>query len=241
MPKKRATRKYFTLLELLLVVAILIMISGFIGINVRKAVHEQQFKAEIARIEDELKLAQDLMLLLRTDVHLKFTSKSKDHGIDYWMEAEGLPEHLSAQVQRPRKPLRAVHSIEFHDELPGWEQENAIDLKFLSGGSLMSRGIMRLTDSPTGEKQDGTLERYICFPGYPSPLHSTVNTGENPACKKDREKSIEESLTLFTKTEISDKSLKKEATPADDSKKQPEKISPQDRRSEPNKGLLKPQ
>ena len=61
-----------TLLEIMIVIAVIAIATGVIGLGVNKAVVNQQFQTELSILVDELRLAQNLMLILGTDVHLKF-------------------------------------------------------------------------------------------------------------------------------------------------------------------------
>ena len=100
-------RHFITLLELLIVIAILALVSGVIGVNIKKALLDQRFRMEVGMILDELRLAQDLMLILSTDVHVKFSQDKEKKGIKYWLELETeLPERLKKQILQKKDPVK---------------------------------------------------------------------------------------------------------------------------------------
>jgi hypothetical protein len=117
-----------------------------------------------------VQLAQDLMLVLNSDVHLKF--EKVEDGIRYWIELETeLPAGIQQEVMRPRKPLTTIHGLFFKDALDYKPVYGHIDLKFLSHGAVMSQGMMRLSTSEQEQNPPpNSLHTYICLPGYPYPI-----------------------------------------------------------------------
>ena len=63
----------FTLLEILLVLSLIALIAGLVGISVHKMYISQRFRNEVSLVVDQLRLAQDMMLILDTDVHVIFS------------------------------------------------------------------------------------------------------------------------------------------------------------------------
>ena len=78
-------RRYITFVEMMIVLTVMILTLGLIGLNINRLVVEQRFKSEAALVVDQLRLAQDLMLILNTDAIVKFR-KEPDGGIKSWIE-----------------------------------------------------------------------------------------------------------------------------------------------------------
>src|SRR4051812_5988961 len=66
----------FTLVEILIVFFILALSIGIIGINIHKAIVQQRFETEVALVLEELRFAQDLMLILDGNFKVKFEKES---------------------------------------------------------------------------------------------------------------------------------------------------------------------
>ena len=109
----------FTLVEILIVMTLLLVVGGAVTINVRKAVIEQQYKTEVELVVDTLRLAQDLMLIVGADMHLKMKPAEGDKGLEYWLEADGgIPENWKPTMKRAHRILTAVRTASFKDQRP---------------------------------------------------------------------------------------------------------------------------
>lgn len=184
------TKRHITLIEMLITISIIAIIAGAVGINIRRALVDQRFRSETAHVADTLRLAQDLTLILGTDTHVKF--KQGKQGIEYWMQVEnGLSKEGKKLLQRPPKTLKAIHSVFFHDERfpfsPG-----EVDIRFLSGGFVMSRGVLYLSTHENAQETSAE-RRAICLFGYPHPI--TVSTDADNACTKENDEAFVEQLT----------------------------------------------
>lgn len=154
-------------------ITILSIGSGIVAISINKALVDQRFRTEVGLIVDEMRLAQDLMLILGTDVHLNFSENDHGDGIKYWLELEtNLPENVQREVLRKKKFLKTVKGVFLADELVSEIKEKHIDVKFLSNGSVMSKGIMRLSTTDKESSPKDALQSYICLAGYPRPISS---------------------------------------------------------------------
>lgn len=165
-------KRYLTIFEMLLVIAILGVASSVIAINVNKALIGQRFQTEVGQVVSAIQLAQDLMLVVNSDVHLKFAKEGE--GIRYWLELDTqLPDGLRQAIMRTRKPLKTIHGVFFKDALVYKPMYGEIDLKFLSHGSVMSQGMLHLSTSQEEVNPPANaLHSYICLPGYPYPVGS---------------------------------------------------------------------
>lgn len=188
-----------TLLELLIVIGILALVSGAVAISINKALVDQRFRTEVSLIVDELRLAQDLMLILGTDVHVKFAVDKDKQGIDYWLELETLlPDNLQREIMRRKNQLRTIKGVFFEDELDDEVTEGQLNLQFFSNGAIMSKGIMRLATSDQDHPPEGTLENFICLAGYPRPIFSSDSEAMAEQFCFAEEEGFDERLTQDT-------------------------------------------
>jgi hypothetical protein len=156
-------RFYFTLLEMILVISLASLVAGAIGINIWNAKRKYNFDSEVSIVVNQLRLAQDLMLILDADLHLKFTQE-EGADITYRLESEKeLPWEWEQEIKRKHKPLRAIRSIVFNTK------EKVLDLPFLSGGSNMPQGLL-IFSSDSNLDSSKALKSYILFSGHPKPI-----------------------------------------------------------------------
>jgi type II secretory pathway pseudopilin PulG len=199
-------RLYLTLLELIMVLTILGIIAGFFGINIAKALKEQRFNTEVSLVLNQLRLAQDIMLIMNTNLTLTFKAHSTE-GIEYSLKtAVEMPKEMKfweKEIKRSHSFLKTIKQVNFDDQLDKdnpTDAENTISVKFLSGGDKMSYGIMRLSTSKNDE-DFGALTRYICLPGYPAPIVTTSERPTEETCLGGDE-SFSEQMTRRTYEEL---------------------------------------
>lgn len=191
--KKRA----ITLIEVLIVIAILSLLTGLIAINIRSAVREQQFKSEVLRVVDELKLAQDILLILGTGSVVKFELSKEKDSILYQLDTTlPLPKAWEKFFKKKNPPLKTIHYIQFE----GAEGEGKLDIEFLSEETGMSKGILRLSTSEKDEVP-GALTSYICLPGYPHPIEYHQSKTAS-FCDSKKEEEFLKNLSRTTYEEI---------------------------------------
>ncbi len=181
----KCKRLHITLIELLLVISVLLMVAGVVGFNIRGALVEQRFRAEVSAVVDSLRLAQDLMLILNSDVHVFFADDPAG-GIRYWVEVEKpLAPGWDRELKRKRPNLTAIHLVEMDDKISTIQVQDRLDIKFLSGGSIMSKGVLGLFSGDDKNRED-VLKSSICLPGYPKPIES-LNGYRPEDCLKEGE------------------------------------------------------
>jgi type II secretory pathway pseudopilin PulG len=195
-------KRYLTFIEIMIVLLIMGITVGLIGVNVGGLIREQRYRSEVSLVVGQLRLAQDLMLILHTDAIVKFSQGPE--GLHSWIEVENnLSKNWQREINRDRPPLTSFSSIQFEDASSGNRLDNQFDVQFLSGGSIMSRGVLVLTG------QDKSLENYICLPGYPRPIYNVNSRESDPGCQMSNETDFAEKLTFYTRREIEDKEAKK--------------------------------
>lgn len=194
-------RAYLTLFELLIVIAILFSIMGVFTFNILKAKQEQQFRFEVDQVVETLRLAQDLMLIFRSNVAVTFLQHA-NNTMEYFLEIDTpLPQKWDQELERHRRRLRTLTYIQFHDltprDLP--EGANELRIRFRSGGSVMSRGTMVLATG-TDLNSPGVFKRYVCLSGFPKSIVSTAQNPGEPCTQADD--AFDQQLTQRTAEEL---------------------------------------
>lgn len=206
----RVRKRFFTLMELLLVLGIVSLIAGFVGVNIRKMLQEQRFRTEVSQVVDQLRLAQDLMLIHDTNVYLKFIRS--DTGFTYGLTFDNLiPQQWARELQRPHKKLNMIRYINFHDMNVIFDDsdKDEINIQFLSGGAVMSKGILVLK-SIKSDDNDNVLQSFVWLSGSPQPLMPKKTF---PQEYYDQDVAFATRLTQITQGEISTKEEKIEEVP----------------------------
>lgn len=196
-------RAYFTLLEILIVIAILALFAGITGVNVVKAYREQKFNTEVEQVVSKLRLAQDLMLLNHDNVKLIFYGNPHS-GYKYQLHPQNdITNSLGRDLLREH-PLKHIKLIEYTDLNNALHPiSDNIVIRFWSEGSEMSRGILRFVASNSNDSQN-RLEKSVCLPGYPSPIQTIVTSPSkiNELCFKVDDLRFNDLLTQKTREDL---------------------------------------
>ncbi len=216
-------RLCFTFLELLIVIAILSLIAGFVGINIRKAVSEQNFRSEVELVVNQLRQAQDLMLIFRGEVIVKFTVLPDGKGLSSVLEFEAkMPANWDRETKRVHK-LKYIHGLNFQDQMvpvgssSDKDEENTLEIKFFSNGSTMSKGIIELSNSSNPDMPEA-ITRYINLPGYPSNIVSSASIPQALSSMEEDE-AFNKDLTYRTAHEVQFLNAKASSNEAAEEKK----------------------
>lgn len=167
MSKHSLRRLHVTLIETLIVISLIALIAGVVSINAVKAMNYQRFTSEVAEFTDRLRLAQNLMLIAGQDVHFKIQANESEKEIAYWIETNQFLEKSFESFIKKKGRLKAIKHIAHASGKDG-----IIDLKFLSGGSVMSSGNIQISTKSHDKKKP--LIANIMLKGYPSPIYSTT-------------------------------------------------------------------
>lgn len=210
-----------TLLEMLIVMALVAMIAGAVAIGIDRVLVDQRFRNEVGQIVDELKRAQDLMIILGADVHVKFAEQKDNKGIEYWLEMETkLSDSLQREVVNRKKQLKTIRGVFFKDPLN--QAEGAVDLRFMSKGAVMSRGLLRLSLSGDEPPPEHSLMTFICLSGYPRPIVAIDDKIEAEKGLEGENNAFNESLAKDTYDRLPDE-VKKQTTESASEPKQESK------------------
>lgn len=163
-------RRFVTLIETMIALAILGIVASVIGLNVSKAMQEQRFRTEVALVVEQLRLAQNLMLILNEDVRVHF--KEVDNEIQYGLSFQcPLKSGWDKELTRKPTPLKSIRTVAFK----GVGEEKglrSLTLKFFSSGMVMSSGTLTLS---TAKGFGASDTRYVNLPGHPHPIVAITN------------------------------------------------------------------
>lgn len=197
----KAKRRLFTLVEILLVIGIIVLITGVTGVNIRRLYLEQKYTTEVNLIVDTLRIAQDLMMILQTDVTVNFKKNDKESIIEYAIQFDKPPSKQWVNIlTKKHPPLKTIKTLVFDAvSAPIGSPKDGITLNFFSRGTVMSKGILRI--SPYADEHEiGPLNRFICLKGYPAPIN--VQTEKANLCNFEKESDYFSRLTDLTKSEV---------------------------------------
>lgn len=194
-------KRWLTLVEIMIVMALISIVGGVLAFGIRQITREQCFRTEVSQVLNTLRLAQQIMLILNTDVHVVF--KASPQGFTYRILLDDkLTERWHLELTKKRPPLTEIHAINFKDALNPNGNQTSIDIKFLSGGSTMSQGVLRLGVAPPGVPD--TQEAFICLPGYPYYI-TDASSANDPSCNLADQKKFNQALTQAIVSEITEK------------------------------------
>jgi hypothetical protein len=171
---------YFTLLELLIVILIISFGAILTSVKMVGVLQEQRFLSESQQVLHHLSMAQDLMLILDTDVLVRIAKDREHHQINVWLEVEKpFDNEAWGRFIERKLALGAIQSFEFE----GVHEED-LTLKFSLG--VMSHGTLILFEGKKDETKLQNKKKYkIELPGYPCPIITqSLETKEQDKVKK---------------------------------------------------------
>lgn len=152
--------RYFTLVEILIALALIIIAAGVVGFQSKRWVEEQQALTQMERLVDLIALGQEAMLFSHIDVVVQLAVQE---GV---LTAQLQPKSsldASMKALLVDRPLQLPSlNISFEDGISKDIMGPPFELSFLSQGFVMNRGLLRL--------KGGGAERTVVFIGYPAPF-----------------------------------------------------------------------
>lgn len=232
-------RLYLTLVEIMIALTILALIGGVIGININVALKEQRFQTETDLVVETLRIAQDLMLILGSDVHFRVKAKADKSGIEYGLDVEGgVPSQWESMIARTHRVLKETHGISFKELQPFPIIEGELDIRFQSGGEQMSKGVLRLS-THENERASGATTMAICLKGYPHPIVTLLEGPEPVTCETPDDAGVVNRLTSYTVQEIlEDNEMNKSLIPRQE-KEEESPENPGEVKTNPNDAIPK--
>lgn len=159
-----ARKKFFTMVEMLIVMAILSVVAGAVGFNMLNMRRQQQFVSGTALVEQKLQAALETMLIHHNNVRvifdreggkLKLTAESEtplERGMGRLLETNPVIEGIGEAVWRP------------------YDQDAASGkaiLVFSAMANAIPKGTLTLYGTDSSQKKTVVLK------GYPHPIKVT--------------------------------------------------------------------
>lgn len=174
-----ARKSYFTLLEIMVVLLIISLGIAATGVKIKEMYQKQRFYSEAQQVLSHLSLAQDLMLIMDTDVQVHFSQKKgKNNELQVWLNVEKPIEEKWARFVERKLSLTAIHSLEFNGKI-----DKELTLQFSLGKMSQGRLVLYEKEQKRGEEAEKSI---IDLVGYPSPLvigsnnnHESLNNRSN--------------------------------------------------------------
>lgn len=168
----RLRKQYVTLVETLIVMSLIALIGGAVGFGAYNAVNTERFRTSVRQIADQLVLAQDIMLIMQSNVRVQL--RQTQQGLEVAVETDSHLSPALAQVTNKTILSSAITGFSFTDETGATSEEQVI-LDFISGGSQMSQG--RLIIYGEAKRDDAFLQEEIVLYGYPRVI--TIGAGDS--------------------------------------------------------------
>jgi len=186
-------RRYLTFIELMIVMAIIGSAAGLIGMNINKAMQQQRFNTEVSFVVEQLRLAQNLMLIVNEDATVELDKLSNNYFLHMKLQCP-LKNGWDKELVKGRE-LRSIKEISFTSRLPDpAKTKSVLAFEFFSGGAVMTEGVLKLTS------KEGMIQ-YICLSGRPAPIQASE---KEPSCTSKLSYE-DERVTNITKSEITHK------------------------------------
>jgi hypothetical protein len=162
-------RSFFTFLELLVVMALLITITGVVAVSVNSLVKEQRFKSGIQAINEKLLFAQQLMIIQKSDIQLRFhrDPKKKDVLIVDVNSSKALSK-ITLQLLSKTREIQGIASFAFIDA-NGKQIQGPFFIDFNSSSHKLTRGTL-IFSAEARLEEESSLKTTLFLPGYITPL-----------------------------------------------------------------------
>lgn len=160
---KRSVRSsFFSLIEILIAFALIALFTGVIAFNIRGLLESQKASDQLAKVQNSLRVAEELMLWAGLDIEVKFEKKG-EHYLLSLIPLNPPPQSLLSVFPKEPFLLDKLEKIEYQDERRDATFKEAITLSFYKKGYGFPQGILRM--SVRGETFS------LLFPGYPVPFN----------------------------------------------------------------------
>lgn len=158
----KVKKAYFTLFEMLIVFLILSFGIVLTGVKVKEMYDEQRFFSDTQQVLSHLAMAQDLMLIMDTDVFVHLSFDQKNEKLKVKLDIEKPLEEGWARLIKRELSLTGIHAMEF-------EKNTVKELTLTFSLGKMSKGHLVLLE---GEKKRGKDPRQLDIQllGYPSSI-----------------------------------------------------------------------
>lgn len=147
-------RRNFSLIEILIVFALLSLVVGIGAFNIQGLFNKQRSLDDMERFVNQLRNAQELMALSGVDGEIRVEKKD---GIitSVWIPSTPISELTSKLIKARQESFSSLEEISYNNQAQ-------FTLGFYSKGLFMSEGLIKLSGNG--------VERSVILKGYPTPL-----------------------------------------------------------------------
>lgn len=155
----------FTLLEMLIVMALIAMTAGLIGFKVADLLEQQRFRTGVDQIVDKLATAQNLMLIFQTDVTVQFEEGAKGEQLCH-VDCDYPLSPVLVKLLNQDQVLKGIKRVSFKSK----DSTGDVScLKFSSLRSQLPEGTLLLSGY-SDLHQEGPMYRELVLSGQMSPI-----------------------------------------------------------------------
>ncbi len=128
---KRTRSRNFTLIELFITLAILLLVAGIVGWNVKGAINHHRFQSSVDQFAVQLRELQSLAVSYQSDMEVEFSSEKGLIGY-----SRKCDEPISI-LNAARVSLKGVNVVLFNER-----KKDTLKLTVLSSGRIEPAGVL---------------------------------------------------------------------------------------------------
>ena len=152
-----AKKRFFTLIEILVVFALLASLGTVVAVSFQRMVEEQRFYSDVRHLKNQLQFSADLMWLFDADVTFELTLDESLHTLEGRIQVEKPLKPFWKKLIEQRVVLSSIASLVF-------EGKAVSSQKILFSLGRISQGRLEVMARKGGKKA------WIDLPGYPTAL-----------------------------------------------------------------------
>ncbi len=151
---------------MLIVFTLIALLAGVAAFSIRGLMTKQEAMKEFDKLAGQLRMAQELMLLMDVDSDVRFEKLSEGFKVT-WEPKGPVPEGAPQIPGLKEETYKHIERVFFEDVRSGKQLNDNFFLSFYSKGLLIVKGLLVV-------KARG-IERAAAFPGYPWPIQFSSN------------------------------------------------------------------
>lgn len=163
---RKIQRRYVTLIEMMIVMSLLIVLAGVTSLNIYRAVIEERYRAGVSQLVSRLQMAQDIMLIIRSDVVVQL--ERQPGGLLCRLEVDRKLAPLLQGIVNRTGVIAGIDAFTW-TPLEGPSIANQkVALNFKANGVQISRGELKVSN--------GALDTYVLVSGFAEPIAASQET-----------------------------------------------------------------
>ncbi|NGX57619.1 MAG: hypothetical protein K940chlam3_00512 [Chlamydiae bacterium] len=165
----KKNRRFFTLIEIMIVLAIISMVAGVVGFNIVKMRRDQQFRSGVSLVQQKLQAALETMLIHNENVKIVFEQEGSV--LKTTMESETPTNRGLGRILNANPNIEGIKSAAWVTA----EEERyigKITLVFSAIAHAIPKGTIILSGYDSINTQ-GPLRKTIVLNGYPHSIKVT--------------------------------------------------------------------